>query len=261
MDYSMMSPKEVRELIRLERFTGSTAGMSAGYAQANLVILPKEHSYDFLLFSQRNSTSSPLLEVTDVGERFLRYTATDADIATDLPQYRVYLHGELMDEPTNVEKYWSSDFVSFIIGCSFSFESELMEADIPVRHVEQGNNVPMYYTNLSCKPAGIFHGNMVVSMRPMLPEQAIRAAAITAGMPRVHGLPIHCGNPEMIGIKDISSPDFGEPVTIKDGEIPVFWPCGVTTQSVVMEAKPPICITHAPGKMLILDIKNSHLKF
>jgi uncharacterized protein YcsI (UPF0317 family) len=261
MEYSLMPPKKVRALIRNGEITGSTAGMCAGYAQANLVILPKEYAYDFLLFSQRNPTASPILEVTDVGERSLRYTAEDVDIATDLPQYRVYRYGKLVDEPTSIEKYWSGDFVTFLIGCSFSFEADLIEANIPVRHVEEGHNVPMYFTNRPCRSAGIFHGNLVVSMRPMLPEQAVRAAAITASMPRVHGVPVHIGDPAAIGIHDIMHPDFGDPVTIKPGEVPVFWCCGVTTQSVVMEAKPSICITHAPGKMLILDIKNSQLKY
>ena len=261
MDYSAMRPEEVRALIREGNITGCTAGMCSGYAQANLVILPQREAYDFLLFAQRNPAAVPLLEVTDVGSRNLKYMAQGADIATDLPEYRVYQNGELIDQPHNVEKYWSSDFVSFLIGCSFSFESELMEAEIPIRHIEEGRNVPMYYTNIPCRPAGVFSGNLVVSMRPMLPRQAITASAITGSMLRVHGAPIHLGDPSAIGIRDINQPDFGESVTIHPGEIPVFWRCGVTSQSAVMEAKPPICITHAPGKMLILDIKNSLLKY
>ncbi len=258
--YEQMSPKEVRALIREGKITGNTSGMCAGFAQANLVILPKELAYDFLLFTQRNPAPCPVLEVSDVGSRLLNIVAPGADIATDLPSYRLYEYGELKGEFTDVSHLWRDDFVSFLIGCSFSFEAELLEAEIPVRQIEEGRNVPMYITNIPCMPAGVFHGNMVVSMRPMLPQDAIRASVITAAMPRVHGKPVHIGDPAMIGIKDIMQPDFGESVTIKEGEVPVFWPCGVTPQAAVMAAKPPICITHSPGCMLITDVKNVALK-
>ena len=141
------------------------------------------------------------------------------------------------------------------------FEAELLEADIPVRQIEEGRNVPMYITNIPCRPAGVFHGNTVVSMRPMTPSQAIRASIVTSAMPRVHGKPLHLGDPATIGIQDISKPDFGDAVTIRDGEIPVFWPCGVTPQAALMAAKPPFAITHAPGHMFITDVKNSALKY
>ena len=258
--YEQMSPKEVRALIREGKITGNTSGMCAGFAQANLVILPKEQAYDFLLFTQRNPAPCPVLEVSDVGSRLLNIVAPGADIATDLPSYRLYEYGELKGEFTDVSHLWRDDFVSFLIGCSFSFEAELLEAEVPVRQIEEGRNVPMYITNIPCMPAGVFHGNMVVSMRPMLPQDAIRASVITAAMPRVHGKPVHIGDPAMIGIKDIMQPDFGESVTIKEGEVPVFWPCGVTPQAAVMAAKPPICITHSPGCMLITDVKNVALK-
>ena len=258
--YEQMSPKEVRALIREGKITGNTSGMCAGFAQANLVILPKELAYDFLLFTQRNPAPCPVVEISDVGSRLLNIVAPGADIATDLPSYRLYEYGELKGEFTDVSHLWRDDFVSFLIGCSFYFEAELLEAEIPVRQIEEGRNVPMYITNIPCMPAGVFHGNMVVSMRPMLPQDAIRASVITAAMPRVHGKPVHIGDPAMIGIKDIMQPDFGESVTIKEGEVPVFWPCGVTPQAAVMAAKPPICITHSPGCMLITDVKNVALK-
>ena len=260
MDYSKMSPHEVRQLIREGKITTQTSGMCDGYAQGNLLILPKEQAYDFLLFTQRNPKSCPILEVGDVGSRKLKYMAKDADIATDIPKYRVYEYGELTGEYTDISHLWRDDFVFFLIGCSFSFESELLAADVPVRHIEEGRNVPMYLTNIDCVPAGIFHGKTVVSMRPMAPEKAIKAISVTASMPRVHGAPIHIGDPEKIGIKDINKPDFGDSVTIKDGEIPVFWCCGVTPQSAVMSAKPPIAISHAPGHMFITDTKNALLK-
>ena len=212
-----MSPAEVRELIRNGRITWQTSGMCGGYAQANLVILPKEQAYDFLLFAQRNPTSCPILEVTDVGSRALKYIAKDADIAKDIPKYRLWKYGELEGEYTNIEQFWRDDLVSFLIGCSFSFEAELLSSQIPVRHIEEGCNVPMYNTNIPCVEAGIFKGNMVVSMRPMSEREAIAATVITAAMPRVHGKPVHFGDPSKIGIKDIAKPDYGEGVTIKDG--------------------------------------------
>lgn len=261
MDYSKMKPSEVRNLIREGKITGPTSGMCAGYAQANLVILPKELAYDFLLFSQRNPKACPILEVSDVGSRSLRYIAEDADIAKDIPKYRVYEDGILTGEYTSVEHLWRDDFVSFLIGCSFSFESELLEAGVPVRHIEENCNVPMFITNIECEPAGIFNGKMVVSMRPIPYDQIVKSVMVTGTMPKVHGTPIHIGDPSVIGISEISEPDFGDSVTIKEGEVPVFWPCGVTPQSVVMNVKPKIVITHSPGHMLITDTKNIDLKF
>ena len=213
-----------------------------------------------MLFATRNPKSCPLLEVGDVGARDLKYIAHGADIAKDLPRYRVYKNGILEGEFTDVEKFWRNDLVTFLIGCSFSFEASLLEAGVPVRHIEENKNVPMYITDIDCVPAGMFSGKMVVSMRPMSREFVIKSVTVTADMPRVHGAPIHIGDPKEIGIKDINRPDFGDSVTIKKGETPVFWCCGVTPQSVVMNSKPPFVITHAPGHMFITDIKNSDLK-
>lgn len=261
MNYSEMKPREVRKLISEGKITGPTSGMCAGYAQANLVILPKDLAYDFLLFTQRNPKSCPIVEVSDVGSRGLKFIAKDADIAKDIPKYRVYEDGILTGEYTSIENLWRDDFVSFLIGCSFSFESELLEAGIPVRHIEENCNVPMFITNIECEPAGIFNGKMVVSMRPIPYEQVVKSAMVTGAMPKVHGTPIHIGDPSAIGISDINKPDFGDCVKIKEGEVPVFWACGVTPQSVVMNVKPKIVITHSPGHMLITDIKNIDLKY
>ena len=260
MDYAKMSPAEVRQLIREGKITTQTSGMCDGYAQGNLLVLPMAQAYDFLLFTQRNPKSCPVLEVGDVGSRLVKRMANGGDIAKDIPKYRVWENGILTGEYTDVSHLWRDDFVYFLIGCSFSFEGELLAANVPVRHIEEGKNVPMYLTNIETDPAGIFHGKTVVSMRPMPADQAIRATSITASMPRVHGAPIHIGDPAVIGISDINKPDFGDAVTIKEGEIPVFWCCGVTPQSVVMSAKPPIAISHAPGHMFITDVKNSLLK-
>ncbi|WP_196593365.1 putative hydro-lyase [Pectinatus sottacetonis] len=261
MDYSYSKPSEVRALIHDGKITGQTSGMCDGYAQANLVILPQDIAYDFLLFSQRNPRPCPLLEVSDTGSRLLHQIAENADIAQDLPKYRVYKHGELTGEYTDIVDLWQDNFVSFLIGCSFSFEGDLLEADVPVRHIEEKRNVPMYNTNIPCASAGIFHGNMVVSMRPIPYSLVPKAVLITGQMPKVHGAPLHIGNPEIIGIKDIAQPDYGDPVTIKPGEVPVFWPCGVTPQNAIMQSKPELVITHAPGHMFITDIKNINLKY
>lgn len=261
MDYTTMIPAKVRELIREGKITGPTAGMCAGYAQANLAVMPKELAYDFLLFTQRNPKSCPILEVSDVGSRELKYIAKGADIARDIPKYRVYEKGVLTGEYTDVSDFWREDLVSFLIGCSFSFEADLLDNGVPVRHIEEGRNVPMFMTNIPCVPAGVFHGNMVVSMRPMPYDQIVKSVLVTGDMPKVHGAPIHIGDPSVIGIKDVMRPDFGDSVTINPGEVPVFWPCGVTPQSVVMNVKPEFVITHAPGHMLITDVKNSSLKY
>ena len=253
-------PVKVREMIREEKITGPTSCMCPGYAQANLVVLPKEYAYDFLLFTQRNPKSCPVLEVSEEGDRYLRRIAPGADIASEIPKYRIYEKGVLTGEYTNVESFWRKDLVSFLIGCSFSFESELLDAGIEVRHISMGCNVPMYITNIECEPAGIFSGKMVVSMRPIPYEQIVKAVTVTGQMPKVHGTPIHIGDPSVIGIKDVNKPDFGDAVSIMPGEVPVFWCCGVTPQSVVMNVKPSFCITHAPGHMLITDVKNTELK-
>lgn len=255
-----LTAEETRLKIRNGEITTPTSGLCPGYAQANLVILPRKYAYDFLLFVQRNPKPCPVLEVTDVGCRFLKKIAPGADIAKDIPKYRIYKDGELYRECCDIEEYWREDFVSFLIGCSFSFESELIEAGIEMRHNTMGCNVPMYLTDLPCESAGIFHGNMVVSMRPVPHEQVVKAVTVTAAIPRVHGAPVHIGDPAAIGIRDIDKPDFGDPVAVYPGEVPVFWACGVTPQAAVMASRPDLCITHAPGHMLITDIKNVNLK-
>lgn len=258
-NYNSMSPSNIRELIRTGKITGPTAGMSKGYTQANLAILKKEYAYDFLLFCQRNPKSCPLIDVTDIGSFTPNSIAKDADIRTDIPKYRIYKDGEYSEEVADITDYWEDDMVAFLIGCSFTFETPLLEAGIPIRHIEENCNVPMYKTNIPCVKAGIFEGPIVVSMRPMSSADAIRAVQITSRFPDVHGAPIHIGDPSQIGISDLTKPDFGDSVTIKDGEIPVFWACGVTPQAVAMQSKPSIMITHAPGCMFISDLKDEKL--
>lgn len=260
MNDFLLRPAEIRRRIREGEITGQTSGMCPGYAQANLVVLPKDLAYDFLLFTQRNPKSCPVLEVSDLGSRTLHAIAAEADIAKDIPRYRVYEYGQLTGEYTDVSHLWREDLVSFLIGCSFSFESALLEAGIPVRQMEEHCNVPMYRTNIPCEPAGVFSGRMVVSMRPIPYEKVVKAAAITAAMPRVHGSPIHIGDPAAIGIRDLKAPDFGDPVTLYPGEVPVFWGLRRNPSIRGKDSKPPFVITHAPGHMLITDVKNVDLK-
>lgn len=259
-DLQTKTPLEVRHAIRKGQFDQPTSGLCPGYAQANLIVLPKEDAYDFLLFAQRNPKPCPLLEVTDVGKRQTSLCATECDIATDFPRYRIYRDGQLVEETTDVRSYWQDDLVSFVIGCSFSFESELIEAGIEMRHNTMHRNVSMYLTNIDCNPAGSMSGKMVVSMRPLAYKDIVKAVQLSGAIPKVHGAPIHIGDPSVIGIKDISKPDFGDPVDIYPGEVPVFWACGVTPQSIVMNSKPRFAITHAPGCMLITDTKNINLR-
>ncbi len=259
MNLATAAPQEVRQLIRRGELDRPTSGMCAGYAQANMAVLPKDLAFDFLLFTQRNRKPCPVLDVTEAGSPVPRLVAPAADLRYDIPRYRIYRRGELTDEVTDIESYWRDDLVAFLLGCSFSFESPMMEAGLEIRHITDNHNVPMYKTNIECVPAGVFHGPMVVSMRPMKPSDAIRAVQITTRMPFVHGAPVHIGDPEAIGIADLDKPDFGEPSVIKPGEVPVFWACGVTPQAVAMAVKPEFMITHSPGHMFITDIPNSRL--
>lgn len=253
------SGQQVRLACRQGTLTGQTSGLAHGFAQANLVILPKELAFEFLLFCQRNPKPCPLLDVTEPGSPMPLTLAPQADLRTDLPRYRVWRHGELVEEPTDIMRHWRDDLVSFLIGCSFTFESALLRAGVPVRHIELGCNVPMFRTNLPCTPAGRFHGPLVVSMRPLKPADAIRAVQITARFPGVHGAPVHLGLPEQIGIADLSRPEFGDPVPVQTDELPVFWACGVTPQAVLMAAKPEFAITHSPGCMFVTDVRDESL--
>jgi uncharacterized protein YcsI (UPF0317 family) len=233
--------------------------MAPGHVQANLAIVPRDLAFDFLLFCQRNPRPCPLLEVVEAGQVVPTQFAPDADLRTDLPLYRVYEYGEMVSEIEDVSEIWRDDLVSFLLGCSFSFESALMNAGVSLRHVERGSNVSMYVTNIDTQSAGVFSGPMVVSMRPIRRDLIVRAVQVTSRFPAVHGAPIHIGDPEAIGIEDISRPDLGDPTEIEEGEVPVFWACGVTPQVVAMKSKLPLMITHSPGHMFITDKRDEDL--
>ncbi|WP_273715425.1 putative hydro-lyase [Leuconostoc mesenteroides] len=254
-----MTPTEFREKVRNNEYQKPTAGICPGYAQTNLIVLPWEDAYDFLLFAQRNPKPIPILEVTEVGSRELQTLGNDIDVATDFPKYRIYRNGKMFDEYLSVVDFWREDLVSFLIGCSFSFEDLLVDAGIEIRHITEKANVAMFNTNIPLKQAGKFSGNMVVSMRPIKSSQIATAVNVTNRLPGVHGAPIQIGNPAEIGIYDLANPDYGDAVTINENEIPVFWACGVTPQAAVMASKPKFAITHSPGHMLITNISNKDL--
>ena len=247
---------DARLACRCGRFTGSTGGVAPGYVQGNLAILPKDLAADFLRFCQANPKPCPVIGVSDVGDPHLRALGADLDIRTDLPGYRVWKDGALIEETPDVSSWWRDDLVSFVIGCSYSFEQALVAEGIPLRHLERGTRVPMYQTNIACMAAGPFAGPMVVSMRPLTPSHAIRAIQITSRYPAVHGAPVHIGLPELIGVKDVMKPDHGDVMEVRADELPVFWACGVTPQAVIAAVKPPFAITHAPGSMLVTDLEN-----
>lgn len=260
-ELSKMTPAEVRKLIREEKFTEATYGLCNGYVQCNLVIVPKDIAYDFLLFAQRNPKPCPILEVLDEGSREVKFLAKGADIATDLPEYSVYEDGVLTGTYNNIEHLWRDDFVSFLIGCSYSFEEDLIRSGIPMRHHEENCIVPVYNTNIPCESAGVFKGNMVVSMRPIACDKVPLAFSVTDRMHKVHGAPVHVGDPKQIGIEDLSQTAYGGGVvTIKENETPVFWACGVTPQAALFAAKPKLVITHTAGHMFIADRKNGEIR-
>ena len=255
-----MTGADVRRACREGALTGPTPGLALGFVQSNLVMLPRDWAFDFLLFCRRNAKPCPLLDVTDPGDPEPKAVAPGADLRTDLPAYRVWGHGGLIAELTDVREFWRDDLVSFLIGCSFTFENALLEAGVPVRHIDENVNVPMYITNIACQPAGRFHGPMVVSMRPMTTAQYATATNICAKLPLAHGAPIHHGDPAALGIADVARPDFGDAVKVRPGEQPAFWACGVTPQAALMAARPPFAITHKPGHMFLTDLRDRDLR-
>jgi uncharacterized protein YcsI (UPF0317 family) len=251
-------PRKLRTLIRDGRWHTPTTGLAPGYVQGNLVMLPKSQAFSFLLFCVRNPKPCPVLDVLEAGE-WEPKIAPGADLRTDIPRYKIYRKGEFKEEALEVRNVVQNDLVSFLFGCSFSFESALQSAGVPVRNLEEECNVSMYITNRPCIPAGPFTSPLVVSMRPMKREQAIRAIQVTTRFHLTHGAPVHMGSPEEIGIADLHKPDFGDPVTILPDEIPVFWACGVTTTLAAVSADLPLVITHSPGHMFVSDLRDETL--
>jgi uncharacterized protein YcsI (UPF0317 family) len=257
--HDLTRPEGVRHEARAGLLDGPTSGHAYGYVQGNLAILPADMANDFLRFCQRNPKPCPIIGMSEPGSPHIPALGIDLDIRTDVPRYRVWKDGVLVEEPADITGWWRDDLVTFVLGCSHSFEEALIEGGLSLRHVEEGVTVPMYRTTIACGSAGRFAGPLVVSMRPFKPADAIRAIQITTRFPAVHGAPVHIGHPDLIGITDISKPDWGNAVPIAEDETPVFWACGVTPQAVIQAAKVPFAITHVPGRMLVTDIRNSQL--
>jgi uncharacterized protein YcsI (UPF0317 family) len=255
MDQTLYAdPGALRAACRTGEFAGPTSGLVPGFVQANMVILPADFAVEFEAFCAANPQSCPVLEILEAGSPLSVKVAPGADIRTDLPRYRVFRDGEMVGEPTDVSDLWRDDLVTFLLGCSFVAEAALTAAGLLLPHIKETGFVPMYRTTRACTPAGRFSGNMVVSMRPFTPEEAERAADITAHYPMAHGAPVQIGDPDALGIRDLAAPEFGRAVTMQSGQLPVFWACGVTPQEALAAARPPLAITHAPGHMFVADI-------
>jgi uncharacterized protein YcsI (UPF0317 family) len=253
MDYAQMNATQARHLIRSGSWKRPTTGLALGYVQANLVILPGAFAEEFATFCRLNPGPAPLLERTAPGHPHPIKVAPEADLRTDLPRYRVYREGKLVEEPEDIVSLWQEDFVAFLLGCSFSAEQALIQQGIRLRHLEQGKNVAMYRTSIPCTPTPRLYGPLVVSMRPIAKAMAERVAQITSGYPLAHGAPIHIGDPAALGIADLAHPDWGEAVEVTEDDLPIFWACGVTSQAIIMQAKPELAITHSPGHMFVTD--------
>ncbi len=255
-----LSPHEARLLFRAGEYAGYTSSFCEGYIQGNLGILPQQHALDFATYCHRNPKACPLIAIGNVGDPFLPMLGEDLDIRTDVPRYRVFREGEVVEEPTDIKHVWRDDLVAFVWGCSFSFEHALMESGVSLRDAARGDNVVIYETNIDTIPVGAFAGKVFVTMRPLVPAQAIRAIQVTSRFPNVHGAPIHIGAPELIGISDLERPLFDlKPPEVRPDEVPVFWACGVTPRLAIERARLSLCITHKPGSMVIADQLNTSL--
>ncbi len=253
-DLLNLHPREIRALTRERKWTGSTEGLAEGYAQANLVIIPKKVAFDFLLFCMRNPKPCPIVEVTDPGSPIIRQVAKNADLRTDLPRYRVYREGEMADEVEDISGYWRDDLVGFLIGCSYTFESALLNANIPLKHMELNKPGPLYITNIQCVSAGQFSGPMVVSMRPVKHNQVARTVQITSRFPATHGAPVHIGSPDIIGVNNLDNVCYDtSTVPVENDEVPVFWGCGCTPQAVALASNIDYMITHKAGHLFLTD--------
>lgn len=250
---AVLPPQDLRAQIASGGWSGPTLGLGLGYLQTNLAIVPRDYAFDFLLFCTRNPKPCPLVEVTDVGDPRIKRIAPGSDLRTDLPRYRVFENGEVIDEPTDITRHWRDDAVGFLLGCSLTFEGALLAAGVPLRHLESGHNAPVYVTNVECEPAGVFSAPLVVSMRPIPAPLVSRAVQITSRYPWGHGAPMHVGDPASLGIESLDQVDFGDKPTMQPGDVPVFWGCGITPQLAAGRAKPTYMITHYPEHMHVAD--------
>lgn len=256
---AIIDSQQLRSLIRREQFTQNTSGLMPGIVQGNVAILPAALASEFIAFCDLNKTPCPIIGFSKPGDPSLPTLGNNIDIRSDLPEYCIIKNGEYSHSVNDISEYWQDDMVAVVIGCSYSFEEALISAGYPIRNISLGLNVSMYETNIPTQATQHFSGNMVVSMRPFKPENVTAVSEITAGFSKTHGAPIHVGDPKAIGIADINKPEYGDAVPIEAGEVPVFWGCGVTSQRILRNAKLPLIITHAPGKMLMTDLRYEEL--
>lgn len=261
MRYASLSPQQARSIIRENGDITVTSGVSLGFAQVNLAIVPERYASDFNRFCTLNAKACPVLHVGEPGEFNPQSLGDGIDVRKDVAGYHLLRHGRFTEEVSDISSYWEDDFVTFYIGCSFSFEEALIDNGIAIPHIDADINVPMYRSNIPMKPSGPFSGSMVVSLRALKPADVIKAVQVTTDMPMVHGAPVHLGDPNQIGIKNIHSPDFGDAPILADGHLNTFWACGVSAQVALASANLPFTITHAPGKMLITDVPNWKLRY
>ena len=239
----------------VEPLPTGTAGLCPGYVQANLVLFDREYASEFEDFAQQNEKVFPVLEKLE-NTPYTTITANHANILTDLPLYNVWIDGKLVRQTTDATEYWQDGMVAYLIGSSLSFDSDLIDAGIGMRHISLNCQVPIYMTNIKLTPSmkGTFHGPLFVSMRPVYARKIAQLSEITARFPRMHGEPLQIGNPEKIGISDIMAPAIGEAIYITEGEIPVFWASGISVQAAIAFSKIPFAITQAASNMFVTDL-------
>lgn len=249
-----LSPEMLRRAIRRGDYSGTTSGLAPGYLQGNLAILAAEYADEFLRFCVNNPRPCPVIAVSEPGSPRIPALGADLDIRTDLPGYRIFHGTDDYTKATDLSDVWRDDLVSFVLGCSFSFEAAITASGVRLRHRDEKRNVPMYLTDIATSPAGRFHTPLVVSMRSFTPGDAIQAILYSDRYRKSHGAPIHIGDPAMIGITDITKPDFGDEPVIENGDVPLFWACGVTAQMAIRNALLDFAVTHEPGLMLVTDV-------
>jgi uncharacterized protein YcsI (UPF0317 family) len=246
----MMNSIEIRESIRSGKWEGMTVGRAGRYVQTGLVVLPKSSAYDFLVFCQRNPKPCPLLEVTDPGCPTLTKLAPGADIRYEIGSYDIWREGKLDEQVPDIKQYWKKDSVGFMLGSSLTFSQALKEAEC-----ESSTGITLYNTNITCVPSGSFKGHMVVTMQTLPPEKVARAVQVTGRFQATHGAPIHIGDPEAIGITDLSKTTGNTSApSIPKGHVPLFWACSVTPQIIAQETKIDFMITHSSGHGFVTDL-------
>jgi uncharacterized protein YcsI (UPF0317 family) len=253
------SPAALRAAVRDGRFAGLTTGHAAGHVQANLAVLPADAADEFVAFCRANAGACPVLAVGAPGDARLAALGADLDVRTDLPAYWVYRDGRRTDTVRDIRPLWREDFVAVAIGCWFSMEDALLRAGVRLRHVELGIQGPLFRTARDTVRVGRFGGPLVVSMRPFAASEVATVRAVTARFARVHGAPIHEGDPGPLGIADLATPDFGEPIALAPGDVPLYWGCGLTALTALERSGVPLFITHAAGAMLVTDLRNNDL--